>query len=149
LVKEFGLVGFDDQEVIGPFVLDQVGGGGFVGVQGVGADQRAAQVQVLEQVLEGGDFVGFGRDADLTAEQLGVGVQGAEELEGLAVDLGGGAGAFAVHRQGSDAQVLEVGTHPLGDDPIQLRGVQALQDPPDGGFTGGDVFTGVAIATGA
>jgi hypothetical protein len=41
-VEKFRLVVLDDQEVIGPFVCDQVGGGGFLGVQGVGADQRAA-----------------------------------------------------------------------------------------------------------
>ena len=38
LGEEFGLIGFDDQEVIGLFFFDQVGGGGGLSVQGIGGD---------------------------------------------------------------------------------------------------------------
>ena len=37
-VEKLRLVGFDDQEVVGLFLLDHMGGGGFLRVQGIGAD---------------------------------------------------------------------------------------------------------------
>ena len=84
-------------------------GGGGLRVQRIGADQGAAQVEVLEEVLEGEDFIGFGRDLDLAAKEFGVGIQGAEKQEPLALDFCGGAGAFAIDGQGGDVLVLEVG----------------------------------------
>lgn len=64
------MIGFDDQKVIGLFVFHDMVGGGGLSIERIGADQGAAQVQVAEQVFEGGDFVGFGRDLDLTAKEL-------------------------------------------------------------------------------
>jgi hypothetical protein len=54
----------------------------------------------------------------LAAEQLGLGIQGSEELEGLAIDFSGGAHAFAIDGQGGDGQVLEMGTKPVVDDGV-------------------------------
>lgn len=103
-VKERGLVGFDDQEVIGLFFFDQMGGGCFLRIEGIGADQSATQIQVLQEFFETGDFVGFGRDGDLAAEELGLSIQGPEELDGVALDFSGGADAFAIDGQGGDVE---------------------------------------------
>jgi len=53
-VEELGLIGFDDQKVIGLFVFHDMVGGGGLSIERIGADQGAAQVQVAEQVFEGG-----------------------------------------------------------------------------------------------
>ena len=71
-VEEFGLIGFDDQEIIGLLLFDQMRAGGFLGMQRIGTDQGAPQVQILEEFFETGDFVGFGGDLDLASEQLGL-----------------------------------------------------------------------------
>ena len=125
-----------------------VGGGG-LSIEGIRADQGAAQVQVSEQVLEGGDFIGFGRDLDLAAKELGVGIQGTEELDALAVDFGSGAGAFAIDGKCGDARVLEVGAQPIVDQPVQFRRVQALKDSADGRFAGSDELARLAATAGA
>ena len=148
-IEELRLIGFDDQEKVGLFFFHQMVGRGGLSVEGIGTDQGAAQVQIPEQVLEGGDFIGLGWDLDLAAKELGVGVQGAKELEALAVDLGGGAGAFAVDGQRGNAGVLEVRAQPIIDEPVQWRRVQALEDTADGGFTGGEEFAGFAATAGA
>ena len=148
-VEELGLIGFDDQEVIGLFFFHDMVGGGGLSIERIGGDQGAAQVQVPEEVFEGRDFIGFGRDLDLAAKELGVGVQGAEEHEPLAIDFGGGAGAFAIDGQRGNARVLEVGAQPIVDQPVQFRRVQALEDPADGRFAGSEEFAGFAATAGA
>src|ERR1035438_4603650 len=80
-VEELGLIGFDHQKEIGLFFFHQMGGGGRLGVQGIGADQGAAQVQVLEEIFKSRDFIGLGRNLDLAAKQLRLGVQSAKELD--------------------------------------------------------------------
>ena len=124
-------------------------GGCDLNVEGIGADQGAAQVEVPEEVLEGGDFIGFGRDLDLAAKELGVGIQGAEEHQPLALDFSSGAGAFAIDGQGGDVLVLEVGAQPIVDQAIQFNGVQALEDSAEGRFTRSDEFAGSAATAGA
>jgi hypothetical protein len=71
LVEEFGLIGFDGQEVVGLLVLDQETGGFLLGMEGVESDEGAAQIQVGQEVLEGGDLVGFGGDWELAADLSG------------------------------------------------------------------------------
>jgi len=148
-VEELGLIGFDDQEVVGLFFFHDMVGGGALSIERIGADQGAAEVQITEEVLEGGDFIGFGRDLDLAAKELGVGVQGAEEHKPLAIDFGGGAGAFAIDGQRRNTRVLKVGAQPIVDQPVQFCRVQALEDAADGRFTGSDEFAGFAATAGA
>ena len=100
------MISFDHQKEIGLLFFHQMGRGGRLGVQGIGADQGAAQVQVLEEIFKSRDFIGLGRNLDLAAKQLRLGVQSAEELERLAVDFGGGASAFAIDGQRGDPHVL-------------------------------------------
>ena len=118
-------------------------------IERISADQGAAQIQFGQEIFESGDFVGFGRDFDLATDDAGLSVQGAEELDGLAVDFGGGAEAFAIDGQGGEAQILEMGAQPAIDDAVQLRRIQALQHPADGAFAGGQEFAGLAAAAGA
>jgi len=70
------------------------------------ASALTAQVQIVEEIFKRRDFIGLGRNLNLAAEQLRLGVQSAEELERLAVDFGGGASAFAIDGQRGDPQVL-------------------------------------------
>jgi len=77
------------------------------------------------------------RSAAAGESRAGVGVQGAKELEALAVDFGGGAGAFAIDGQRGNADVLEVGAQPIVNESVQFDGVQALEEAADGGFAGG------------
>ena len=93
----------------------------FLSVKSIGADQSAAEVQSVQEIFERGDFVGFGRDFDLTADDFGLGIQGAEQLDGLAVDFGGGADAFAIDGQGADAQILEMRAKPATEAKSALK----------------------------
>ena len=102
-MEELGLIAFDDQEVVSVFVLDEVSGRGFLRVERIGADQGAPEIQLVQEIFESRDFVGFGGDFDLPADDFGLGIQGAEQLDGLAVDFGGGAEAFTIDGQGADA----------------------------------------------
>lgn len=95
-VEELGLIAFDDQEVVGLLVLDEVSRSRFLSIDGIGADQGAADVKILQEICERGDLVGFGRDSDLPADNSGLGIQSAEQLDRLAVDFGGGSDAFAI-----------------------------------------------------
>ena len=147
-LEELGLIGFDGQEVVGLFVLDQETGGFLLGMEGVQSDEGAAQIQVGQEVLEGGDLVGFGGDLELAADHSSLEVQAGEEGEGVAVDLGGGAGALAVDGQSRDLQVLEMGAEPVADQGVELIGVQALEGAADGGFAGREVLTGLAAVGG-
>jgi len=49
--KELGLIGFDDQEVVGLFLFDDVSGCRFLGIDSIGADQGAAEVQFLQEIF--------------------------------------------------------------------------------------------------
>lgn len=118
-------------------------------IEGIGADQSAAQVQVLEEFFETGDFVGFGRDRDLAAEELALSIQGAEELERVAIDFSGGADAFAIDGQGGDVEVLEMRAEPVVDDGVQLGRIQALENTAHGRFAGSDESVRLGRATGA
>jgi hypothetical protein len=72
------------------------------------AGQGAVQVQAAQQVLEGGDGVGLGRELDLAAEELGPGGQGAEELKALEVEaqsLGSQIGRLAFGPEQNQAGV--------------------------------------------
>ena len=102
-LEELGLIGFDDQQVVGLLIFDQVSGRRFLSIDSVGADQCAAEVQFLQEIFQRGDFVSLGRDFDLTAGDFGLGIQGAEQLDRLPIDLGGGAEALAVDGQGGNA----------------------------------------------
>src|ERR1019366_1827962 len=148
-VEELGLIAFDDQEVVGLFFFDDESGAGFLSIEGVGGHQGAAQVQALEEIFEGGNLVGFGRDLDLAADEFGLGLQGAEQLDRLALDFGGGANGFSIYGQGDNAQIVEMRAQPARDNEVQLGRVQALQDPTDGAFAGGQELAGFAAAAGA
>lgn len=149
LVKELGLVGFDDQEIIGLFIFHNVSRADLLRLDRVGTDQGAAQVQVLEEILQSGDFIGFSRDLDLAAKEFGMSIQGAEKLDRLAVDFGGGASTFTIDGQSGNVQVLKMGAQPIGDQAIQLIRIQALEDSADGRFTGSDEFAGFTVTAGA
>src|SRR5258708_33399366 len=95
-VEELGLIAFDDQEIVGLFVFDEVSRSRFLSIDRIGTDQGAAQVQFGQKIFESGDFVGFGRDFDLATDDFGLGIQGAEQLNRLSFDFGGGAKAFSL-----------------------------------------------------
>ena len=121
----------------------------FLSVKSIGADQSAAEVQSIQEIFERGDFVGFGRDFDLTADDFGLGIQGAEQLDRLAVYFGGGADAFAIDGQGADAQILEMRAKPATDNAVQFGRVQTLEHAADRAFAGSQEFAGFAAARGA
>ena len=146
-VEELGLIAFDDQEVVGVFVFDDVSRRGFLSIDRVSANQGSAEVQSIQQILERGNFVGLGRNFDLTADDSGLGIQSAEQLERLAVDLGSGAEAFSIDGQGRNAQILEVGAEPVADNAVQFFGIQTLQDAPDCAFAWRHKFVGLGAAS--
>ena len=84
----------------------------------------------------------------MAAEELGLRIQGPEELDRLALDFRRGADAFAVHGQGRDIQILEMGPEPIVDEAIEWSGVQALQDATDGALTRGQESARLGTATG-
>ena len=143
-MEEFGLIGFDDQEVIGLFFFHQVSRGALLGLDRIGGHQGAPQVQIVDEFFETGHFVGFGGDLDLPATHVGLGIQGTKELEGLAIDLGGRAHGFAIDGQRRDMQGLQVGPQPRGNQGVELLRVEPLQDAANGAFAGGQVAPGLA-----
>jgi hypothetical protein len=95
-----GLVGLDDEQVMGLLVRDQPVRERPLGVQGVRGHHDPGQVQIAQQWLHGGDLVGLVVDLPLGQhDPLAVGDRG-HQVRGTAVDVGviaGAAHGLAVH----------------------------------------------------
>src|SRR4029453_12935819 len=84
-VQERGLVGLNDQQVVGLLSGDQEGGGVGVGVQRVGGDHGAGQLQVGQQRLEAGDLTRGAVDVALGEDGAGGVVHRGEQVDLAAV----------------------------------------------------------------
>lgn len=87
-VEQAGVIGFDLRDVMGAAVAEvgAVGVLGVLGVQGVGGDDRAGQVDDVQQGLEGGDLVALVRDLPLGEDMTGVVHRGEKrDVRGVAV----------------------------------------------------------------
>jgi len=93
-------------------------------------------------------FRWFWPGSGFDGKRVGCGYPRPEEHEPLALDFGGGAGAFAIDGQRGNARVLEVGTQPIIDEAIQFGRVQALEDAADGRFAGSHEFASLAATAG-
>jgi hypothetical protein len=79
-----GLVGLDDQQVVGAAV-DQEAGVVALGVHGVGGDDRTGKVQAGQQRLERGDLVGGGGHLALGEHGAVIVVQRCQQVHLVAV----------------------------------------------------------------
>ena len=140
--QELGLVGFDRHEVVGLLDLDHIGGAVVLGMDRIDGEQGPGQVLIGQEVFEGGDFVGLAGDADLFVDQMTLVREQAEELAGLAVDLGDGADALAVGGEGPFRARAFMRAEPLGQDGVEGLGSEALDGAAKGALAGSAVAAG-------
>jgi hypothetical protein len=87
-VQQGGLVGLDREQVVSVLAVDQELGGVGVGVQRIGGDHGAGQVQVAQQRLEPGDLTGGAVDLALGEHGAGGVVYRGEQMDLPAVAPG-------------------------------------------------------------
>jgi len=94
-VQQGGLVGLDDKQVVGLLCGHQELGGGGVGLERVGGDHHAGQLQAFQQRGEGGDLLGRAADLLLGQHRAGGVVHRGEQVHRPAIAIGccGAAGA--------------------------------------------------------
>lgn len=76
------MVGLDRQTVVGA-ALKKLAGKLRLGVQGIGRDNAAADVQIVENAHGGFDFIGFCTDEPLFKHQAVVRVEDVEDVPGF------------------------------------------------------------------
>jgi hypothetical protein len=154
-VQQEGLVGLDDEQVVGVVLAHQELGGLGVGLERVGGDYHPGQVEWGQQRLEGRHLLG--RAGDLALGQHGAGgvVHAGQQVRRAAVGAcpAGAALGFAVGGDRPPPAGCGSGTLPLAlpvgqpraDSSGQGIGVQAGKGPADGGLgRDGEVLGGVA-----
>jgi hypothetical protein len=149
VVQQGGLVGLDDEQVVGLLAGDQELGGVGVALQGVGGDDPG-QVQPLQQWLEGGDLARGAVDLALGQHRAGGVVHRRQQVDLAAVWCAGTAERLAVDRDGPAAPLLAavaVGQPGANRAGHSIR-VQAGKGPADGGL-GRDGEVAGAIVAGA
>lgn len=146
-VAEFLLIPLDGgEEVIGFFVFDQESGGFPLRMQGVGGDHLARNVDLLEQVAQFRNLVGFFGDFLLCegdslsmherTEQMDLGPIFAHgPFEHFAID-GHGFKVCSPQQPGTDSRIQRIDIGPL-------------QNAPDGRLGRGDVALGLGMEAGA
>ncbi|GAA3305833.1 hypothetical protein GCM10020219_001120 [Nonomuraea dietziae] len=98
--QERGLVALDDEQVVAAGG-DDLPGVVVLGVQGVGGDHHAGQVQVGQQGCECGDLVALGLDLPLSYDDLGVVAGGGQQMDDT-VRGAAAAQGLAVHGQAGE-----------------------------------------------
>jgi hypothetical protein len=148
-VQQGGLVGLDDEQVVGLLAGDQELGGVGVGLECIGGDDHAGKVQPVQQGLEGGDLAGGAVDLALGEHGAGGVVHRGEQVDLAAVWCAGTAECLAVDRDCPAAwlSVVAVG-QPGADRGGQGVSIQAAQGPAEGGL-GRDAVVVRVIAAGA
>jgi hypothetical protein len=133
-VQQAGLVGLDDQQVVGLLAGDEELGGVGVGVQRVGGDHGAGEVQAGQQRLEGGHLTRGAVDLMLGEHRAGGVVHAGQQVDLPVVPFGAAQG-LAVDRD-RPPPLLLVGAvgKPRADHGGQRRGVHAGEGPADGGL---------------
>jgi hypothetical protein len=95
-VQQKGLVGLDDQQVVGLLVGDQELGGLRVGLERVGGDYHIGQVEPVQQWLQAGDLAGGAVDLALGQHRAAGVVHTGQQVD-LAAVVAGAAQRLAVH----------------------------------------------------
>jgi hypothetical protein len=136
------LVGLDHKQVVGLLVAHQELGGLGVCVQRISGHHHTGQVQVGQQLGEGGDFLGGATDLALGQHRAAGMLHRRQQVHRTAVisrHLGAGAAqALAVDGNRPPPAGRPTGTLPVGqpgaDHTGQHLGVQARHRPADGGL---------------
>ena len=102
----------------------------------VGGGDVVSQAQLQQQLLHGGDFVGFFVDFDVREHQPGIDREGAEHLLGLGVAEVVETALQRLAVEGDDARVRALGRAiqvggVLAKDPFDLLGAELVQDIAD------------------
>ena len=150
-VQQGGLVGLDHQQVVGLLAGDQELGGLVVGVERVGGDHHAGQVQGRQQRGEGGDLLGRAADLALGQHRAAGVVHRRQQVHRAAVTAGARAPRSVLPSTATARRRLAAGTgtrslvgQPGADRAGQRVGVQAGKGPADGGLgRDGEVAGGV------
>ena len=85
-----GLVALDDQQVVRA-APGQVGGVGALGVQRIGGDDRAGDVDAVQQRGEHGNLVGLGAHLHLAQHHAVSMVEGGEQVPAVLAAVAGAA----------------------------------------------------------
>ena len=105
-VQQRGLVGLDREQVVGPLAGDQELGGVGVGVQRIGGDHGASQVQVAQQRDQARDFTRGAVDVALGEHDTGDMVHRCEQVDLPAVVAFGAPQRLAVDRDRPPSMLL-------------------------------------------
>jgi hypothetical protein len=141
-VQERGLVGLDTEQVVGLLAGDQEGGGVGVGVQRVGGDHGAGQLQVGQQRLKTGDLTRGAVDVALGEDGAGGVVHRGEQVDLPAVVAFGAPQRLAVDRDRRSSMLLAASPRavtvgqPCTDHRRQRRWIHAGKGPADSGLGG-------------
>jgi hypothetical protein len=135
-VQEGGLVGLDGEQVVRLLDGDQEVRSLGVGLERVGGDHRAGQVQALKQRLEAGHLAGGAVDLALGQHPAGGVLHGGQQVD-LPAAATRAAQRLAVHRDRPSplVRMVTVG-QPRANHPGQRLGIQTRQGPADGGLAG-------------
>jgi hypothetical protein len=135
---------------VGVLVGHQELGGVAFGVQRVGGDGHAGQVQAGQQWLEAGDLLGGAVHLVLGEHRAGGVVERGEEVDGSAAGLGGATQGLAVH--GDRLWLVWAGHRqpvgqPGGDRCVQRVPIDRGQHAPQGGLAGDAMLAGKGITS--
>jgi hypothetical protein len=153
LVVQGGLVGLDDQQIGGVLVGDQPVGVLALGVHGVGGEDPAGEVQVLQERLEPGDLVGGVVDVGLSEDRPGGVVHHRQQVHRRGTMVAAAAEGLTVDGDRLPRWVgwwrwLLAG-QPGADGAVQRVGVDAGQHAAHGGLAwwpdGGPVWSWASI----
>jgi hypothetical protein len=135
-VQEGGLVGLDGEPVVRLLDRDQQVRSLGVGLERVGGDHRAGQVQALKQRLEAGHLARGAVDLALGQHPAGGVPPGGQQVDLPAAATRAGQ-RLAVHRDRPSplVRMVTVG-QPRANHPGQRLGIQTRQGPADGGLAG-------------
>jgi len=133
--EQVGLVVFDDEEVVGFFLLHDEAGGVLLGVEGIGRDHGAFDGEILEQWLHTGDLVGLVGDTQLADHNAFALEKSAEQVHRRRVSIGAAATDLAI--QGD--RLMEANAlleDPSADGGVYLVGGQTREGPAEGRLAG-------------
>jgi hypothetical protein len=127
VLQQMRLVVFDRQHVVTPVGVDLLGKL-LLAADGIDAHQRPVQVQQLQKLGNGRDFVRALFDRYLAKRQVVLGGLGTDQLQGTQLVRARTAQGLAIDGNLLDAEPLHQGQHPLAEASLKGHGIQARKD---------------------
>lgn len=107
-------------------------------MEGIGSNHGVFEIQRVEEGFDGGDFVGFIPDLELSEDGAFVMEDGAQQVGSFFLAVTGAAHSFAIDSDSLAGEEVLIG-EPAAYFQVEVIGIQALEGASEGGF-GGRVF---------